>query len=209
MAGIAGNAEENDEKPREEVVGRVGTFERVDDLPYHCALGGTPVAIAKPGPRHVLASRGHEPQHAAAGETVELLDRAGEEPKLEWERMFRPSDHGGGGADIVVGKSIHLPRVRIEAEGEAMQEGRSQKTRAVLTGIEWAAAVEERPRRKKPGHRIVIDPLAREARARVRCYDREPAKPALRRKDRGVATAISFQGVVKVRQCWARSHRLQ
>jgi hypothetical protein len=90
-----------------------------------------------------------------------------------------------------------------------VQKGRPQKAGAILTGFERTAAAEERPRRKKPGHRIVFDPLARETRARVRCNDREPAKPALRRKDRGIATVISFQGIEEVRQYGARSQRLQ
>jgi DNA-binding transcriptional ArsR family regulator len=102
----------------------------------------------------VVVGRRHEPQHATAGETVELLDRAGEEAKLEWERVTGPSHHGRGGADIVVGKSIHFLRVRIEPQRQAVQKCRSQEPGAILTGIERPAAAEERPRRKKPGHRI-------------------------------------------------------
>lgn len=168
-----------------------------------------PVTTPKPGPRCVLASRGHEPQHTPASETVEFLYRAGEEPKLAWETIATPSGHRLRGADIVVGKSIHLSWVRIQAEGKAVQKSRSQKAGAILAGVERAAAAEERPWRKKPSHRIVADPLARKPRARVRCYDREPAKPALRRKDRGIATVISFQGIKEVGKYGARSQRLQ
>jgi hypothetical protein len=50
-----------------------------------------------------------------------------------------------------------------------------------LAGVKGTTPVEKSAWRKKPGHRIVPDPLARKTRACVRSYDRKPAKPAFRR----------------------------
>jgi hypothetical protein len=89
----------DDEKPRKEVVaGRDTVGEPTTSRITARRQDARSACEVSPGPPHRPPR--HEPQHAAAGETIELLYRAGKEANAERERVARPSCLGRRGADV-------------------------------------------------------------------------------------------------------------